>query len=423
MHSRTHDNTAKRAWPLAFMLMAAITLVAPAFSEPADSWPQWGGPNRDFKVSSQGLADQWPEGGPAELWSRDLGEGYSSVLAEGDRLYTMYRADDKEIVIALDAKTGKTVWEHRYESAASEIHVHQFGDGPRATPLLAGDHLYTIGVSGVMHSLKKSDGSVAWSHDLWKEFSGSVLNHGYSSSPIEYGDTVIALVGGEGNAIMAFNKGDGGVAWKGHDFVNSYSAARVFKIDGEDQLVAYMADEMVGVDPTSGALKWRYEIGNQYKQNISMPVLVDGQYLFLSSLQSGARGLKLSNKDGKTELEEIWSTRKIQLYHVTTVLQGDLVYGTTGGGAPHFMAAVNVKTGEIAWRKRGFTKSNCVGADGKIVVLDEDGKLSLITATPEDLTVHAEAQVLEKPAWTPPTLVGKTLYVRDQKRVRALNLG
>ena len=123
-----------------------------------------------------------------------------------------------------------------------------------------------------------------------------------------------------------------------------------------------------------------------------------------------------------TAVEEVWSTRKIQFYHVTTVRDGDYVYGSTGNG-PAFMAAINIKTGEIAWRKRGFAKANCLYADGKLIILDEDGTLYLATASPEDLTVHSQVELLDKVSWTVPTLSGKTLYIRDKHRIRALDLG
>ncbi len=410
-----------RHWALAAVL--ALAVLAPAATgEPAETWTQWGGPGMSFKAPGDGIAGQWPEDGPPKLWTRELGDGYSTILVDGGRLYTMYRAGDKEAVICLDAESGETVWEHSYASAPKEGHVHQFGAGPRATPLISGDRIYTIGVSGVMHALDKNDGSVAWAHDLWGGFGGSFLNHGYSSSPIEHGDTVIALVGGEGHGIIAFNKQDGTVAWKNLDFKNSYSTPQILTIDGEDQLVTFMAEELIGVDPASGELEWRYPHVNQWFQNIAMPILVDGQYLFLSSPTAGARGLKLTRKDGATEVEEVWSTRKIQFYHVTTVRQGDYVYGSTGLMAPAFMAAINVKTGEIAWRKRGFAKANCVGAGDHLVILDEDGKLYLTTATPEDLTIHSQVELLDKVAWSAPTIVGTTMYVRDKVNIMALDL-
>jgi outer membrane protein assembly factor BamB len=387
------------------------------------SWTQWGGPGREFRAQAGSLATSWPETGPPRLWSRELGDGYSAILYDAGRLYTMYRDGAKETVVALEAGSGKTLWEHKYDSSPGEGHVHQFGDGPRATPLIAGDRIFTIGVVGLMHCLDKTSGKVLWSHDLWKEFEGNFLPHGYSSSPVEYGDTVIALVGGKGAAVVAFSKKDGSVVWKRHDFQNTYSSPKLLDVDGEQQLVTFMAHELIGLDPDNGDLEWSYPHENESEQNISMPVMADSQHLFLSSPEAGARGLRLTRQDGQTKVEEIWSTRKIQFYHVTSVRDGDYVYGSTGIFAPAFLAAVNIKTGEIAWRERGFAKANCLWADKRLIILDEDGTLALASATPEKLTVLARADLSEDVAWTVPTVVGTTIYLRDKKSIMALDLG
>ena len=399
-------------------LGVALLLPAAVWAQPAESWTQWGGPEQNFKAPASGIADSWGEHGPKQLWSRDLGDGYSTILVEDGRLYTMYRAGDQEAVICLDAETGETIWEHRYDHDAAEGHVTQFGVGPRSTPLIAGDRLYTIGVAGMMHSLKKETGEVVWAHNLWGDvFGGNWLQHGYTSSPIEYGDTVIALVGGEDKSIVAFDKNDGSVVWQSMSHPNSYGSPQILEVDGQEQLVAFMRDGMVGADPATGEEFWHYPLEGQFQQNINPPTLVEGQYLFLSSLNNGARGLKLSNtEDGKTEVEELWSSRKIRFYHVTAVNDGDWVYGSSGGGSPAFMSAVNVKTGEIPWRKRGFAKANTVLADGRVIVLDENGTLYLTTATPEDLTVHIQVDLLDRVAWTTPTVVGSKMYVRDKSR-------
>ncbi len=404
-------------------LILALLLPVAAVAEPTDNWTQWGGPGTDFRAPAEGIADSWGEYGPKQLWSRELGDGYSTILVEGERLYTMYRSGDLEAVISLDSGTGETIWEHRYNHDPHPGHATQFGTGRRASPGTAGAGIYTIGVAGMMHSLKKEDGEVVWGHNLWGEvFGGNKLPHGYASSPIEYGDTVIALVGGEGKSIVAFNKVDGSVAWQSMSYRNSYATPQVLEVDGEEQLVAFMAKELVGVNPSTGEELWRYPQENQFEQNINPTTLVDGQYLFLSSPQAGARGLKLSHKDGKTEVEELWSSRKIQFYHVTSVNDGDWVYGSSGTRSPAFMSAVNVKTGEIPWRKRGIGKANAVYADGRVIVLDEDGKLYLTTATPEDLTIHSEVELLDRVAWSAPTIVGKNMYVRDKVKIMALDL-
>lgn len=409
-------------------LMCGLSIVAFASASPSASaqWTQWGGPNQDFRVDAKGLAAKWPEAGPKQLWKRDLGDGYSAILADGGRLYTMYRGENKEIVIALDAATGKTIWEHKYDSGPADGHVHEFGDGPRSTPLIIKDRLYTIGVSGTMHCLNKEDGKPYWKQELWKDeqFGGNKLNHGYSSSPVAYKNTVIALVGGKGSSIVAFDQMDGKVAWKAMDFANSYSTPKLITLDGEDQMVTFMAEEIIGFDPNNGNMKWRVAHGNQWKQNVCMPVWhPQSKTLVLSAPEAGAKGLTLTKNGDKTDVKEAWSSRKIQFYHVNSIGEGDFVYGTTGMQAPAFFAALNVKTGEVAWRERGFAKSTCLYADGKLIVLDEDGQLALASATPKGLTVESKTNILEKVTWTVPTLSGKSLFVRDKKAIVALDLG
>jgi outer membrane protein assembly factor BamB len=388
-------------------------------------WTQFGGPGAAFKADSKGLARQWPEEGPRKLWSRKLGKGYSSILADDGRLYTMYRANERETVISLDAKTSKTLWEYAYESLPCERNIEQFGRGPRATPLLTGGRLYTIGVAGVMHCLDADTGSVLWSHDLVREFGGfglKVCECGYSSSPIEYKNTVVALVGGKDQAIIAFNKADGTVAWRSLDFEINYSTPRIMNIHGEDQVVALLTTHVVGVDANTGKLRWQFPCENWWRENISMPVLVDENTVLISGPEAGTRCLKITKNGGGFAAEEIWSTRKLQIYHCNSVLLGDYLYASGGVNGPHFMTALNVKSGKTAWRKRGFGSANLVYSDDLFILLGEDGTLAIATAGPDEFTVHSKVAILEEVAWTAPTVVGRTLYVRDQSNIMAFDL-
>jgi len=184
-----------------------------------------------------------------------------------------------------------------------------------------------------------------------------------------------------------------------------------------------MSGELLGVDPDDGRVRWRYPHANQWGHNITMPEVVGGDRVFLSSPQVGARGLKLTRQERKIEVEEIWSSRRLQFYHGSSVLIGDWVYGSSGMTSPAFMTAVNIRTGELGWRERGFAKANCVEADGKLVILGEDGMLYLANATPERLVVLDRTQLLDGVAWTVPTIVGRTLYARNNEQIVAVDLG
>jgi outer membrane protein assembly factor BamB len=406
---------------LGAFLVAA--LAAASGVEAQLSWTQWGGPSADFSAPASDLATTWPESGPVELWSRPLGPGYSAILYEQDRLYTMLLSESQESVICLDARTGDTLWQRPYESPPYE-NQKGYGVGPRSTPLISGDLLFTVGITGEMLALDKSDGKLLWSRNLLGEdFAGTSLTHGYSSSPVAFESLVIVLVGGEDGAIVAFDQDNGRIVWRTQDFRNSYSSPTIVNIAGKEQVLIFMAEELIGLDPANGELLWRYAHSNQWSTNISLPLVADGHLIFLSSPQVGARGLQIEQVDGRFEVEELWSTRRIQFYHASAVLQGDWVFGSSGVTAPSLMAAVNIRTGEIAWRKRGFAKANTVEADGQLVILDEDGVLYLATATPDDLVVRAQTQLLDRLSWTPPTIVGNTLFARDRSRILAVRLG
>ena len=402
------------------LTLLAGCLIGFAAEQAGAQWSQWGGPNQDFKCDSKGLTDAWPQKGPKRLWKKKLGEGYSGIVVDDGRLYTMYRGDDKEVVTALDADTGKSIWRHKYEIVVPEKHVTDFGSGPRGAPLVYKGRVFSIGMSGIMHCLSKKSGEVRWKHDLMKEFDGTFLNHGYSSSPIGYKNLVIATVGGEGSSIIAFDGKSGSVVWQKHDFGNSYSTPKIIKVDGKDQLICFMANEVVGLDPKSGELEWRFEQTNRWKQNICMPVWGEDNILFITSTQAGSHGLKLTRDGDKTNVETLWSNKKVGVHHSNAIRVGDYVYTSTGD--PGLIHAVNVKTGEEKWRERGFGKATMLYADGKFIILDENGDLGLIEVTPEGMNVLARATVLKSKAWTIPTLVGKRLYLRDQESIIALDM-
>jgi len=323
----------------------------------APSWHQWGGPDRNFRLESAQLATAWPASGPEQIWTRPLGDGYSAIVVDGSALYTMYRQGDDEIVVALDAGSGETRWEHSYRAPILDdgnfgFWMNSAGPGPYATPLLVGSRLFTVGVNGELHALDKTTGKVLWFHNLVEEYSLSGYS-GFASSPIAYGDNVILPVGGRGQGVMAFDRESGQVAWKRQDFALAPASPILVDVDGEEQLIVFAAQQVAGLDPRNG----------------------------------------------------------------------DLVLGSSGDFGPAFFTAFDIHTGEEVWRERTFGRSHMVYAGGQLVIVDEDGEIALATATREGLQVHARAAALTENAWTPPTLVGTTLYVRDRKNILALDLG
>ena len=406
------------------LVLASLLLFAALIEIQAQSdWAQWGGPRRDFTTNSKGLAAAWPATGPKQLWTRPLGAGHSAILASGNTLYTMYSVGEQEVVVALAADTGKTIWEYKYDAPQAGMN-YEAGVGPHSTPLLVDEMLYTVGATGKLFALDKKSGRVAWSHDLWKDYGGRKVDRGYSCSPLAYKNTIILTLGGrENQTLIAFNQKDGAVAWKNGALDMSPSSPILINVDGQEQLVAFLGKVVAGIDPNNGNLLWSHPHVTEWGLNITMPVWGPDNLLFISSAYSGgSRVLKLTQKDGKTTAEELWFHRRMRVHHGTAIRIGDYVYGSSGDFGPAFFAAVNVKTGEIAYQDRTFPKSNFVLADGKLIILDEDGNLALATATPTALKVISKVSVLKNLAWTVPTLVGTKLYLRDRRTIMALDL-
>lgn len=403
-------------------VLALLMFAASIVKAQSQDWAQWGGPQRNFKSDAKGLANSWPATGPQRLWNRELGEGYSGIAVSDGILYTMYRKGGQEIVVALQADTGKTNWEYAYESPFKNSY-EEAGGGPYAMPLIIGDQIYTAGATGKLHCLDKKTGKTIWSHDLYKEFNGSKMDFGYSCNPFAYKNLIIMLVGGRGHSIMAFNQKDGSVAWQKQDFANGYSTPVLINVDGQDQIVAFMSKDVVGVDPNNGELLWAHPHSTDNHFAISVPVWGEGNLLFFSSSYGGgSRCLQLTRQDSKTSVKELWHNNRVRVHFSNTVRVGDYIYCSSGHSGPAFFTAINVKTGEVAWQDRTFAKASFLYVDGKFILVDEDGRLGLATATPEGFKVISKVELLKSNAWTVPSLVGTKLYVRDRKTIMALDL-
>jgi len=416
------ESRKRRVMRTKILIPGLLLLCVVVQTQAQTEWQQWGGPTRNFISNSKGLAASWPATGPRQLWSRPLGQGHSSILVDRNTLYTMYSQGDQEVVVALAADTGKTLWEHKYNAPTAGMNYKE-GLGPHSTPLLVGNLLYAVGALGHLHALDKKTGKVVWSHDLWKEYGGTKRDRGYACSPLAYKKTIILPVGGTGQALIAFNQTDGTVAWKNQTLDVSPSSPIIIKVDGQEQLIAFLGKTITGIDPNNGELLWSHPHVTNWGLNISTPIWGDDNLLFVSSAYSGgSRVLKLTQMAGKTTVTELWFNNRMRVHHGTTVRIGDYVYGSSGDFGPAFFAGVNVKTGEISFQDRSFPKTNFVLAGGKLIMLDEDGNLALATVSPAGLKVISKVSVMKNLAWTVPTLVGTKLYLRDRQTIAALDL-
>ncbi len=416
-------------------LAFTAVLVAAAIASPAtqsSTWKQWGGPNRNFIVDATGLAASWPATGPPRLWTRALGEGHSSIVEDGGRLFSMYRPASpsrgqfvqEEVVIAADAASGKTVWEYRYRSPTGDANFTE-GAGPHSTPLVVGSRVFAAGSRREFFALDKASGKVLWHHDFIKEYGAGGVDRGFAPSPLLCNNSVIISIGGRGQAVGAFNPDTGALLWKGGDVDFAPASPVLIDVDGQAQLVVFGGDRIAGLDPANGRTLWSHPHRTDWGLNISTPIWSPSDHLLIvsSAYGTGSRALELRQTAGKTTVTEKWAVPRIRVHIGTIIRVGDFVYASSGDFGPAFLSAMNVKTGAIAWQDRSFSRAQLLYADNKMIVLDEDGTLGLATVSPQGLQVLSRARILENRAWTPPTLVGRTLYVRDRKTMAAYDLG
>jgi outer membrane protein assembly factor BamB len=382
---------------------------------------------------STGLASTWPADGPRRLWTRALGEGHSAVAAEGGRLYTMYRPlgllamvrrSQEEVVTAIDAATGKTVWEHKYASPTDGL-IFTEGAGPHSTPLVTADRVFAVGSRRELMALNKANGQVLWSHDMIKEYGAGAPDRGYAPSPLLYGETVIVPMGGAGQALAAFNARTGALVWKAGEVEFSPASPAIIDVDGQKQLLYFGGNAVAGFDPATGRTLWSHPHKTDWGLNISTPVWSPADHLlFVSSAYgTGSRVLELRQSGGKTTATEKWFNNRMRIHIGTAIRLGTHVFGSSGDFGPAFLTAVDITSGRVAWQDRSFARAQLLHADGKLVILDEDGTLGLATVSPTGVQVLAKAPILNHLAWTPPTLSGTRLYVRDRKTIAAFELG
>jgi outer membrane protein assembly factor BamB len=355
------------------------------------------------------------------MWKRALGEGYSSVLVENGVLYTMYGKPGEEITLAASAATGKTIWE-RSNPVSFHNDAADRGNGPHATPLIVGGRIFTAGVTGRFECLDKKTGKLLWTQSLWTGLAGSRLIYGYASSPLAYRDLILLPVGGSGQAMAAFRQSDGSIAWKKDDAGNAYSSPLLINVGGLDQVVQLMKASVFGANPLNGDLQWFLPHDTPYGLNVSTPVWGAGNLLFVASgYGAGSRVIEVNRSGNSISAKQVWYSNRVGLHHGNAMRIGEAMYFSSGNGPAPF-TAIDVRTGKVLWQSREFPKVTMVYADSKLIVLDEDGGLAVAQVSPQGLRVMAKAPLLTNNAWTPPTLAGTKLYIRDRRSMTAVEL-
>jgi outer membrane protein assembly factor BamB len=379
-------------------------------------WPQWRGPNRDGVSGETGLLISWPEKGPKQLWQAKATAGYSSLAVAGGRGYCLLQDGQEEAAVCWDAESGQELWRFPYSCE----YKNSQGHGPRSTPTVDADRVYTVGATGILHCLKTADGNKIWRHDLNSEFSAAVPTWGVSFSPLIEGDLVLTNPGGtNGSSIVAFNKITGEIVWKNLDDPAAYSSPVAVTIDGKRQVLFFTSSGLVSVAPEDGALLWRYPWDTRFGANVATPIVVS-RYVFISSnYDKGCALLDVSSSaDGSWQARPVYEHNRMRNHFSTSVYYQEHLYGfddTT-------LVCMNFRTGKVLWKEKDFKKGSLLIADGKLIILGESGTLALAEATPTAYVKISSFQFSRAKCWTVPVLANGRLYVRDEEKIVCYDL-
>jgi outer membrane protein assembly factor BamB len=383
-----------------------------------EDWPRWRGLRID-QISREPAPDKLPGGGPAQLWSADVGLGYSSPVAAGGRVYLFTMNELKETLTCFDAVTGKIVW-----SVEGGEGFHSSYHGTRSTPAIDGDRIYTYGGQGELMCRRLADGKQVWRLDVLGATNSINLSWGVASSPLVAGDLVYVQSGKGGAVAVAVDKNTGSVVWKSQaQGLGGYAAPIIADVGGTPHLVVMGGDAVWGMEPRAGKTTWSHPWQTSYDVNSSTPIYdpASGRLFVTSAYDHGCMQLQLT----PTGATKVWENRNIESRFQGAILDGGYLYANSEGT----ITCVNWEDGKVKWKARDSEMRLGLGGSmirtgDKLITMSERGKLGLMRATPEGITSLGQAKDLVegKEVWSTPLLYGGRLYVKGSQEFSCFDL-
>lgn len=424
----------------------------------ADDWPQWMGPQRDSVWRESGIVETFPAGGPPVRWRVKIGGGYAGPAVVGDRVYvtdkqlpqgTQESADPfkrgrtpaTERVVCLNDKDGSIVWKYEYECP----YTVSYPAGPRTTPVIKDDRLYTLGAEGHLCCLNASTGQVVWAKELKTEYHHAQSPvWGYSSNLLLDGDRLICLVGGKGTTVVAFHKDTGKELWRALDSEGphgpGYSSPIIIEAGGKRQLIVWHPAGVSSLDPENGMSYWNQKFESNQGLSVATP-RVNGDHLFVSSFYNGSLMLTLDQKQPQASV--MWQrhgqnekiTDALHSIISTPFLKDNYIYGVCSYGE---LRCLDMKNGDRLWSTFAATSGQSarwgnafiVQHDDRYFLFNEQGDLIIAKMSPQGYNEISRAHLLEPtgPAqrrdvvWTHPAFANRAAYVRNDKEIVSVSL-
>jgi len=418
-------NTAKQScstFPILSVFLVLAMASAPSLSAAsAADWPQFLGPQRNGNYSGPPLARAWPKEGPPVLWKRAVGAGFAGPAVCEDRVILFHRLDDQAVVECLAARTGNEVWKSSYPTDYRDD--FGFDEGPRATPAVADNRVFTFGAEGGLYCWNLTNGQKLWSIDTVKALGVGKGFFGRACSPLVWSNLVIVTLGGRAGAgIVAFDVASGKVRWKATDDEASYSSPIITSIHGQTYLLALTREALVCLHPSNGKVFFRYPWRPPMGASVTSatPLIVDDLIFLSASYGAGARLLRF--KEYGPEL--VWSEDDVLSNHYATSVQREgFLYGWHGRQEQGCdFRCVELKTGKMRWTQPGLRAGTVTLAGDELLLLTERGELIRLPASPDGFKPTARVQVLPSGVRAAPALANGLCYGRSEKRLICLDL-
>ena len=397
---------------------AATAATADAASAPGGpaiawttSWSGFRGARRDGHYNAGPIRTDWK--GLQPRWTQPVGGGHASVVAANGHAFTIEQRGAQEVAVAYDVLTGRELWTNGWNA----VFMHQGGGpGPRATPAFHDGTLFVLGATGELRALDASNGKLRWRMNILDRNQ----DFGIAASPLVVGNTVVTIPGGgEGKAVVAYDRASGRIAWSALDDEPSYVSPLRVSLAGVDQIVAVLANRVVGLSTDRGTLLWESAWPADGGNHAAQPLLIGDNRIFLSS-GSGIQGLALEiTRDGdQLTAREVWRTNRMKNAITSSVYHDGFIYGLDLG----ILACIDAATGELKWKGGRYGHGQTLLASGHLVITTEEGEVVLVRATPDGHEEIGRTKAVDGRTLNHPALVDGFLLVRNGAQMAAFDL-
>jgi outer membrane protein assembly factor BamB len=412
-------NTARLITGSLLLFLSAVSLAN------AQEWTQWRGPARNGSVSAKNAPATWPQS-LQRTWRVEVGEGYSSPVVSAGRAYIHGRRDPEEIVTAINLADGKVVWQQKYQSSFQKNqYAVSMAKGPHATPLIIGNRLFTLGVTGILNAWDTATGKQLWTRDFSKSIDTSKLFCGTASSPLLVNGRLVVQVGSDihGGQVLGLNPATGATEWEWHGLGPGYASPVVIDVNSQQQIVALTEGSIVGIDGKNGRELWSVPFPDEWHENISTP-LWTGTSLIVSGPRQGTHAYTLTQTAGKWQATETWKNPDVAMYMSSPVFGDGLIYGHSWKKKGQFFA-IDAKTGAVRWTTEGREgeHASLLLTPQHVIFLTNGADLIVAKRGTPAFTLERRYEVADGSTFATPVLFESNILVRDATGLILLTTG